>query len=114
MSSSSDVLNLTEDNFETEVLKSSDPVLIDFWAAWCGPCQMVAPLMDEVASEYSGRLKVGKVNVDEQQGLAARYHVQSIPTLLFLKDGEVVDTLMGAPPRDVLVDRIEKMVGDGA
>jgi thioredoxin 1 len=89
-------LEFTSDNFETEVLKSEQPVLVDFWAEWCGPCKMIGPLVDSVASETEGSAKVGKVNVDSEQDLARTYGIQSIPTLLFFKDGEVKDTIVGA------------------
>jgi thioredoxin 1 len=84
------VVNITSNNFNDEVLKSAQPVLIDFWAPWCGPCRMVGPVVEEVAAEVAGRAKVGKVNVDEQPELAAKFGVMSIPTLVVLKDGKVV------------------------
>ncbi len=89
-------LQFTSENFEAEVLKSDQPVLVDFWAEWCGPCKMIGPLVDSVASETEGSAKVGKVNVDSEQELAKTYGIQSIPTLLFFKDGEVKDTIVGA------------------
>ena len=90
------VLKITKDNFEEEVIKSSVPVLVDFWATWCGPCRMIAPVIDEVAAEFEGKAIVGKVNVDEEMGLAQRFHVMSIPTLIVLKDGKVVEQAVGA------------------
>ena len=90
------ILTLTEKNFETEVLKSSQPVLVDFWATWCGPCKMIAPLLDELAEAYQGRAKIGKVDVDQESNLAARYGIQAIPTLLLFKDGQVVGQMVGA------------------
>jgi thioredoxin len=86
---------LTHENFDTEVLKSSTPVLVDFWAEWCGPCKMIAPILDELAEEYDGRVRIGKVNIDEQQQLAAQYGVRAIPTLLLFHNGEVADQIVG-------------------
>ncbi len=101
------VITLTKDNFESEVLKSDQPVLVDFWATWCGPCKMVSPIVDEIADEYSD-IKVGKVNVDDEQELASQYGVMSIPTLLLVKDGEVADTSVGAVPKEQLLKFIGK------
>ncbi|MDP2653033.1 MAG: thioredoxin [Candidatus Omnitrophota bacterium] len=101
------VLHLTEKNFDQEVLKSSTPVLVDFWAEWCGPCRMVAPIVEEIAKDLDGQLKVGKVNVDEAQELAAKYQVMSIPTLLVFKNGEVVDQMVGAMPKEMLVSKLK-------
>lgn len=89
------VVTITKENFRTEVLESDKPVLVDFWAAWCGPCRMVAPIVAEIADEYDGSIKVGKVNVDEEPELAARYQVTSIPTLMAFKNGELVNTAVG-------------------
>ncbi len=88
-------ITLTKQNFENEALNSGTPVLVDFWAAWCGPCRMVAPIVAEIADEYDGSIKVGKVNVDEEPELAARYQVTSIPTLMVFKNGELVNTAVG-------------------
>ena len=98
---------LTEQNFDTEVLKSSTPVLVDFWAEWCGPCKAIAPIIDELAKELEGRLKVAKVNVDEAQDLAAKFNIMSIPTLLIFKNGEPVDQIVGAMPKDQLLAKIQ-------
>ncbi len=93
------VLVITKENFESEVLKSDKPVLLDFWASWCGPCRMVGPIIDEIAAERTD-IKVGKVNVDEQQELAVQFEVMSIPTLAVLKDGKVVNKSAGARPKE--------------
>lgn len=90
------IVTLTQENFAQQVLQSPAPVLVDFWAEWCGPCKMIAPLLDELADEYDGKVKVGKVNVDEQQTLAAEYGVRAIPTLLVFQNGQVADQIVGA------------------
>ena len=91
-----------ENNFADEVMKSEIPVLIDFYAEWCGPCRMMAPVVEQFAEEYDGRVKIGKINVDEESDLAERFGVQSIPSFIFIKDGKVVDRVTGAMPRPVL------------
>jgi len=90
------IIILTKDNFEQEVINSDKPVMVDFWAQWCGPCRMVAPIMDELAEEFDGKAKVGKVNVDEQGELAAKFRIMSIPTVMVFKNGEMVDKVVGA------------------
>ena len=90
------ILTLTQENFSQQVLQSTAPVLVDFWAEWCGPCKMIAPLLDELADEYDGKVKIGKVNIDEQQHLAAEYGVRAIPTLLVFQNGQVADQIVGA------------------
>ncbi len=101
------VVNLTLDNFEEEVENSTLPVLVDFWAAWCGPCKMIAPIIDQLADEFDGKAKIAKVNVDENRDLSIRFQVQSIPTLLLFKDGEVVNQLVGARPKAELVKLLQ-------
>ena len=93
---------LTEENFEAEVLNSDLPVLVEFWAAWCGPCRMLAPAVEQLAEEYAGRAKVGKVNVDEQPALAAQFGIVSIPTVMVFKGGKLTDTLVGLRPKEEL------------
>lgn len=88
-------INLTESNFEEEVLKSEKPILVDFWATWCGPCKMIAPILEQIAEEHKDKLKVGKVNIDEQANLAARFHISSIPTLLLFQDGRIINMSVG-------------------
>ena len=89
------IVTLTQENFAHQVLQSPSPVLVDFWAEWCGPCKMIAPLLTELAVEYDGKVKIGKVNVDEQQLLAAEYGIRAIPTLLLFKQGQVADHIVG-------------------
>ena len=101
-------LKLTQDNFEQEVLQADTPVLVDFWAPWCGPCRMVSPIVEEIAEEVAGQAKVGKVNVDEEPELAARYGVMSIPTLIVVKDGKVVSSTVGAQPKQAILSMLEK------
>lgn len=103
------VLNLTMDNFEDEVENSNLPVLVDFWAAWCGPCKMIAPIIDQLAEEFDGKAKIAKVNVDENRELSMRFQVTSIPTLLLFKDGEVVNQLVGARPKAELVKLLQNV-----
>jgi len=91
------VIHLTAANWDTEVTKAMTPVLVDFWAEWCGPCKMIAPLLDELAGELSGKIKIAKVNVEESQDLAAKFHIRSIPTLLVFKAGVVQEQMVGAP-----------------
>ena len=89
------IVILTDANFSQEVIKSTVPVLVDFWAEWCGPCKMIAPILDELASEYDGKVKIGKVNIDDFQSLASQWDIRAIPTLLIFKDGHPVDTIVG-------------------
>ena len=101
------IVEITQDNFEAEVTQSKLPVLVDFWASWCGPCRMLSPVVDELAEQYDGKVKFGKVNVDEQPRLAMNYSVQSIPTLLLFKDGKPVNKSIGVVPKA----SIEQMLG---
>ncbi|MGP1349094.1 MAG: thioredoxin [Stomatobaculum sp.] len=100
-------ITITEQNFESEVLQSDKPVLVDFWASWCGPCRMLAPVIAELAEEYEGRARVGKVNVDEQQALAVRYRVSSIPTVIVFKNGEPVASSVGVRPKAQLEELLK-------
>jgi thioredoxin 1 len=102
----SEPIALTDDTFAKEVLESTTPVLVDFWAAWCGPCRMVAPVVEELAGEYQGKIKVAKVDVDSQQKTAADYGIRSIPTLLLFKGGKVVDQVIGAVPKKQIVEKL--------
>ncbi len=103
-------IEITDSNFETEVEKSDIPVLIDFWAAWCGPCRALAPTVEEIADEYQGKLKVGKLDVDANSALSAKFSIRGIPTLLLFKDGQVKEQLVGAVPKATIVGAITKHV----
>jgi thioredoxin len=104
------VTEFNDGNFQSEVLESDQPVLVDFWAPWCGPCRMLAPTVEEVAGEYAGRVKVGKLNTDEARQAAINYNIQSIPTLVLFKNGEVADTLMGAVPKPQITAMLDRHV----
>ena len=101
---------LHDQSFDSEVLKSDIPVLVDFWAAWCGPCKAVSPIVEDLAKEYEGKLKVGKLNVDENQQTAGKYGIMSIPSLLFFKQGKVVKTIIGAQGKEALKKTIDEVV----
>ncbi len=98
---------VTDSSFETEVLTGAGPVVVDFWAEWCGPCKLIAPVLDELASEYDGKVKVTKLNVDENPSTSAKFGVRSIPTLLFFKDGQIVDQVIGAVSKSDLKKRFD-------
>jgi len=102
-------IEINDNNFETEVIKSQVPVLLDFWAPWCGPCRMLSPVVAELASEFEGRAKVGKVNTDESPETASKFQISAIPTLLFFKDGEVVEQLVGVRPKPEIKSILEKL-----
>ncbi|MEX0928925.1 MAG: thioredoxin [Balneolales bacterium] len=101
---------LTDDSFENEVLQSDQPVLVDFWAEWCGPCRMVGPIVEELAGEYEGKVKIGKVDVDSNPQVSTRYNIRSIPALLIFKNGEVVDQIIGAVPKAELKKQLDAQV----
>jgi len=103
---------LTDENFEREVLESEVPVLIDFWAAWCGPCRMIAPIVEELSSEYEGKAKICKVDVDSAQKTAADFGIRSIPTLLIFKGGKVADQLIGAVPKPQITEKLDAVLAD--
>ena len=104
-------LQLTDSTFDGEVLQSDKPVLVDFWAPWCGPCRMISPLVDELSKEYEGRVKIAKMNTDDNAQVATRYKISAIPTLLFFKGGKVADQLVGVHPKPEIKKRLDSMLG---
>ncbi|MDP2176638.1 MAG: thioredoxin [Bacteroidota bacterium] len=100
----------TDSNWEQDVLSSDKPVLVDFWAEWCGPCRMIGPLVEELSTEYAGKAVIGKLNVDENPGVASKYGIRSIPTLLVFKGGEVVDKIVGAVPKTMLAQKLDNQM----
>jgi len=107
---SANIITLSDANFATEVLNSSTPVLVDFWAEWCGPCKMLTPLLDELAGEFDGKVKVGKVNIDEHQGLTEQYGIRAVPTMLIFKHGEVADQIVGLRSKRDLKGSLDRVV----
>jgi thioredoxin 1 len=105
---SADTVELNDSTFESEVIKSETPVLVDFWAPWCGPCRMISPVVEEIATSYTGRLKVGKVNVDDNQEITMKYGIRSIPTLILFKNGKAVEQIIGAVPKSEIERIIKK------
>lgn len=103
-------IEFSDGNFEDEVLNADNPVLVDFWAEWCGPCRMIGPVVEELAEEYDGKVKVGKVNVDNNPEVSVKYGIRSIPALLIFKDGEVVDQIVGAVPKSQLTKQLDAQV----
>lgn len=102
-------VEINDNNFETEVINSPVPVLVDFWAPWCGPCRMLSPIVAELAKEYEGRAKIGKINTDESPETASKFQISAIPTILFFKDGEVVEQLVGVRPKPEIKSVLEKL-----
>ncbi len=110
MSDSDNVVEINDGNFDEQVLQSAIPTLVDFWAPWCGPCKSIAPILEEIAGEYDGKLKIAKMNVDENPSTPTKYSVRGIPNLVFFKDGEVVEQIVGAVPKEQLISAIDKLV----
>lgn len=105
-------MELTDANFENEVINSDVPVLVDFWAPWCGPCKMIAPIVEEIAGEYDGKVKVGKLNTDDSREVAARYGIMSIPTLMIFKNGDVADRIVGAQPKQAITEKLDTVLAN--
>ncbi|WP_459555992.1 thioredoxin family protein [Lacunimicrobium album] len=105
------VVEFTDANFQNEVISSDTPVLVDFWAPWCGPCKMIAPTIEELANDYGGKVKIGKLNTDENPNVASEYNISAIPTVMLFKGGQMVDKVMGVNPKDRFVKWIDSKVG---
>jgi thioredoxin 1 len=114
MSQDKSYVTFTDENFQREVLESNEPVLVDFWAAWCGPCRVLGPVVEELAAEYQGKVKIGKLNVDENPASAQQFGIRSIPTILFFENGKVVDQSVGAVPKGALAERLNSLVKTAA
>lgn len=104
------LIDVNDKTFETEVLKATQPVVVDMWAQWCGPCRMVAPVLEKLSEKYAGKVKFCRLNVDENQKTPAQYHVMSIPNILFMKNGKVIDTVIGAAPESTLQPKVEALL----
>ena len=105
---SKNIIHLSDATFETEVLQSTTPVLVDYWAEWCGPCKMIAPILDEISKDYEGKLKIAKLNIDENAQTPAKFGIRGIPTLMIFKDGKLTDTKVGALPKSALLEWVKK------
>jgi len=108
MAENGNTVQVTDDNFQTEIAGADGLAMVDFWAEWCGPCRMIAPIVEQLAEQYQGKVKVGKLDVDANQRIATQFNVRSIPTILFFKDGKVVDTVVGAVPKPALEQKIQQ------
>jgi len=106
----SDLFEVTDENFDTEIMNADMPSMVDFWAEWCGPCRMVSPVVEELAKEYEGKIKVAKMNVDQNRQTPARFGIRSIPTLIFFKGGEVSNTIIGAQPKSSIEEELKKLL----
>lgn len=105
-----DILEVTDENFESEIMQSETPAMVDFWAAWCGPCRMVAPVVEELATQYQGKIKVAKMDVDQNRQTPAKFGIRNIPTLILFKDGEVAQTIIGAQPKSSIEEGLKKLL----
>jgi len=108
----SDLLEVTDENFDAEIVNSDVPALVDFWAVWCGPCKMVGPIVEELANEYKGKIKVAKMDVDQNRATPGKFGIRNIPTLIFFKGGEVCHTIVGAQPKNHIEEELKKLLAD--
>jgi thioredoxin len=106
----SDIFQVTDDNFEAEIMKSDLPAMVDFWAEWCGPCRMVGPVVEELANQYKGKVKIGKMDVDKNRQTPAKFAIRNIPTLILFKDGQVAQTIVGAQPKSYIEGELKKLL----